>query len=734
MTAHIKSRMQNRRGFILIAVMLALIVVGAIAYLLNREGAMNVDMAVSEADAIRARYVAEAGLAYATAQINAPGTCAVPTFPIALTLPNGDSFSVSGSTASTSPLQLNLTSVSTLAGSTGAAGATLTKKITVYTGATQQTTIVKATNATALSDTYISYPNPTINYGTSASIFLDNGPKLSPLLFGFNLTPDAPNGYPLPANAKLLKAELKLFTKSFANSYSASLGIPSKAEQLSDVTAHKITSQWNTTATWNLAKTGSPWNSSGTAPTASYIDYKSSGSNTSTISKQGGGDYDPAYVSVQNVDSWAVDNPTVANRRAYYTWNITPLVAEWIAGADNYGIDSGVLLKAEQALGQAEFYSSEDNSNSGTNQPQLILTSQVPCAGPTITVSFQAAAGKPIRAATINTPIELKIDLFNPYSTSATLSSGLTITLPAGVTISSSPAATCAFPYSVVVGPPAQIVIPSGNNIPAYTLPSTPTSGLCNITVPVIATALSGTATLTNLVAPASSINIAAGALKTNKGNNATASTASVYAVPMPTLAADNQIFYDPAKPAAVTLNWGTEVNTELQSGLAGAAEGRTLLLFNALPVNVQVQSAKLFMYVRKVQANPAGIALMVTPNYLTKAWVEGTSKNTATNGSSWNNANAVGTTLTPWGTAGGSFSKASSQTTQAVGPYAGSFTGFFNLDVAPTVQQWANGTANYGFILTATTTATTNHELILDSKEAGGGAPNKPYLQMTYQ
>jgi Tfp pilus assembly protein PilX len=411
---HKSTKSFSTKGFILIAVMLALLVVGAIAYLLNREGAMNVDMAVGESQAIRARYVAEAGLAFAEAKLNAAGSCASPPAAITGSVETGtpgvvDMFSVTATPASTAPLKINLTAVATLAG-TNTGGTTLSKKVTLYTNIQKTINVSRvgapSTNAGPISDTFLANQFPTssvptgsslaANFGADPELIVDNGPKAGPILVKFNQL----NPSPLPPDAKLISAYLGMAFNSAAN-----FTLSGKPKQLSDITAHRITTEWleglgkmasnpmiTTDASYNNAKTGSPWDAY--SDSAKFIPYNAAGTNTNQIppiSSNGGGDYDPAYVARMEKKTTNPTSPPVSidvyapaqidtfgfGNSQYVRWNITPLIAEWLSGADNYGAKSGVLLKAEQALGRASFYSSEAvNEN---QRPTLTLTYQVPC-------------------------------------------------------------------------------------------------------------------------------------------------------------------------------------------------------------------------------------------------------------------------------------------------------------------------------------------------------------------
>ena len=197
------------RGYVLIGVVLTLMMAAAIAYQIGRESAQNVTGAGAEAQTVQARYVAEAGLAYAAAQLNAAGTCATIAAGAPVTGQIGaDSFSVSSTTVTANPLTLTLTSTPTLA-ATGATYAPLSKTVTIYTRAEQQTTLYR-TWAGVVADSTIAYKRPgvanatTFNYGADPLLTIDNSPNVANALLRFDL------GGALPAGAKLKTAQLVL--------------------------------------------------------------------------------------------------------------------------------------------------------------------------------------------------------------------------------------------------------------------------------------------------------------------------------------------------------------------------------------------------------------------------------------------------------------------------------------------------------------------------------------------
>lgn len=140
---------------------------------------------------------------------------------------------------------------------------------------------------------------------------------------------------------------------------------------------HTITSDWDSTATWNNRKAGTPWTTSG-----------------------GGGDIstNPAYTS---------SSTTVQAYPAWYSWN-APLAAVqgWVDGSlPNYGF----MLRSNNTgnIGNAYAWASTEASTSSqfpadsTKWPSLDVTWTQPAPNPTISVSgsFVDSASAPIDPA-----------------------------------------------------------------------------------------------------------------------------------------------------------------------------------------------------------------------------------------------------------------------------------------------------------------------------------------------
>lgn len=96
--------LDNQGGFVLVAIVMALAIVGAVAFLLNREGGMGVRLAGSSFEATRARYVAEAGLEHERWRLNRAGCVAYTNLPS--TALGNDTYSATVASTSGSPVTI----------------------------------------------------------------------------------------------------------------------------------------------------------------------------------------------------------------------------------------------------------------------------------------------------------------------------------------------------------------------------------------------------------------------------------------------------------------------------------------------------------------------------------------------------------------------------------------------------------------------------------------------------
>lgn len=266
------------RGFILLPVVLALTLVAAVAFLLNRAGGMNMRMAAGGLQADSARYAAEAGLAQLAFQTQGRN-CSGYTDLAATTFGAG-SFSATVNPTAGSPV--TLVSTSTLAdGSTSTLSRTnvTMRQTTPYTLTLQP--------GTPGLDVSIRTGSPNTNYGGATTLAVQK--QQTHALVQFDLST-------VPAGSTILSAQFSLYHLTGGND---------------PVSAFGVTTPW--TEGTGAEGSGATWNT---------YDGRHSWATA-------GGDYDPAggiTVTLPANNTWA-------------TWDLTAWTTAWQAGIQpNYGI------------------------------------------------------------------------------------------------------------------------------------------------------------------------------------------------------------------------------------------------------------------------------------------------------------------------------------------------------------------------------------------------------------
>lgn len=156
-------------------------------------------------------------------------------------------------------------------------------------------------------------------------------------------------------------------------------------------------------------------------------------------------------------------------------------------------------------------------------------------------------------------------------------------------------------------------------------------------------------------------------------------------------------------------------------NGASTAPKDRVLVRFNlsSIPSNAIVSSATY----RLVKLSGDNTSINTSVHRLTNNWTEGTASCTGTTGvASWNNRMAS----TPWTTPGGDFFATPAASINVAG------NGTYNWTITSLVQDWVSGThSNFGLI-TKYTTENINAEKEFASTE-NGTAANRPSLSVTY-
>jgi hypothetical protein len=317
-------------GFTLLPVILAMSLIAAIAFLLNRDSGMNAGMVASQSDADRARYTAEAGLQAVNAI--AQGKNCTGYTDLGTTAFGAHSFTATVNPKSGTPVTLTAAATTD-----GGASASLTRSNVVVYQTTPNTLNLQP--GTTGVDTYIRSSNPSGNYGGDTILKIGKiGPGQSVALVQFDLSF-------IPAGSTILSAQFSLYHTTGGNDM---------------VSAFGVTKPW--TEGTGAAGSGATWSTYNGAQSWATA----------------GGDYDPALgvtIALPGNNAWAI-------------WDLAAQTAAWTAGTQpNYGI---ALV---ETTGSGDAFVSSDEMSSITLRPKLTVNFLPPCGWvpPATGVTLQAS-------------------------------------------------------------------------------------------------------------------------------------------------------------------------------------------------------------------------------------------------------------------------------------------------------------------------------------------------------
>ena len=327
-------------GFTLLPVILAMSLVAAIAFLLNRDNAINLNLAASQADRERARYAAEAGLQavnYAVQGLGCGGGYPLSGAPVTDNNFGGAAYTAYSDRAVGSPMVLTST------GTYNGASVTLTRaSVYAYQG-TQKTWGTQPAPGTG-KDVYLDSANATLNYGGSTTVRLQSARYES--LLQFNLAPLPAGSRVIPwydATAAALQPGAKLSIYKTAVSAAA----------VDSISALLITRTW-VAGTMNGAGVadGATWNtydgiSNWPAPGVGY--------DARTLSTK------PYQVAI-----------------GWQDLDVTDAAVAWMSGVyPNYGV---WLRPVGAAISNARYYSSNEVGAANIfRRPRLFVSYLLPC-------------------------------------------------------------------------------------------------------------------------------------------------------------------------------------------------------------------------------------------------------------------------------------------------------------------------------------------------------------------
>ena len=316
-----KRRTDARRqaGALLLTVALLLALIAALAFGLNRAAGMDAQSVGADYERRNAAYLVAGALAAAT-WANEINKCNTNNSVSTVSLPSG---TISAAVSKSPPKSINVVATVTPVG-----GATVTQTRNAVNLIDLSNTETKDLGG-GPRDTYITA-------GILGGVSLLDGMTLAlasnqqHALLYWPMT-DIPN------NTEVLSARLAL-TQNGSSSVARTVNV------------HRMTSSWDTSATWKLSRNsllgGTYWSSTTTA-----------------LGSDGGGDYSsPVLASTK-----------VTGAGTYY-WDVTGLVDGWVSGRL---VDYGMLLRLQDPNQSVSFHSLEALSNG--NKPVLRVTFAKQC-------------------------------------------------------------------------------------------------------------------------------------------------------------------------------------------------------------------------------------------------------------------------------------------------------------------------------------------------------------------
>lgn len=326
----------TQRGFILLPVVLSIALVAAIAYLMNVDGAMNVNSLGKEIESGEARFVAMAGMNHMLWQANKSNCTGFTNITNAAIGTN--SYSATITPTSGSPVSISVTG----SHANGASYTINRDRVKVYQSPKNVTLQLGTTPG---KDALIASGNPTTNYGNG-----DGGVLNAFIAFRHQLIQFALSSIPLAANIR--SAQLQMYQKY--------------AVGTTNIDLYRVKQSW----------VEGTMNGSGTADGATWNTY-----NGSNAWLTNGGDYDATAIASTSV----TDGSNVAR-----SWEIASLVQDWLTG--KY-LNNGMQLKAAGGV-TVTFASKEDTT--AANRPKLTVNYACECgqscASPLITTTLNPVA------------------------------------------------------------------------------------------------------------------------------------------------------------------------------------------------------------------------------------------------------------------------------------------------------------------------------------------------------
>jgi hypothetical protein len=319
------------KGIILLPVVFTLTILAAVAYLLSYEGAINAGNASREQQQNAALYVAQAGYNHAIWQLKknqCTGYTDIPATSFAqysylVTLTD----TLGATVTEGSPVNIKVDVKRPLVDKV--IYSINRSQVKLYKSSTASQELVLQPDGTDGKDTWVTSGSPTNNFGAaSQTTFTTTGNNKKYFLSKFDVSS-------IPLGSQIISAKLALYHDAI------------NGNSVGEFSLYSMQQGWEEgSGNWSASGDGATWNTSdGSTPWSWDSNHDSNVISTSSVSNSAAG---------------------------WQEWDMAALVQDWVAGEkDNYG----VLVKSNENIGGAEFYSSD----SWSNRPKLTITYSSTC-------------------------------------------------------------------------------------------------------------------------------------------------------------------------------------------------------------------------------------------------------------------------------------------------------------------------------------------------------------------
>jgi len=339
----------SQRGYILLPVVLALTLVAVAAYLINRDSAMDANIAAGQKQADEARYVAEAGFNHMLWKLR-HGNGTYQNMPTT-------AFGAHSYSATVTPLTGSPVTIVATATMANGATRTLRRDNVTVVACNAPKTIILQPGAEGI-DATLNQQQETRNYGGDGNLLVASGASGGGGSMGGGSmgggSMGGGGGTGSNANA-LLKFDLSAIPAgATVSSAILNLYLENLSSSTMQVSLYRVTRSW-------VEGTRS---GTGTADGTTWKTY-----NGSSSWGTDGGDHDATATALT----------TVNGTPGWYSWDTTALVTGWLTTPAS---DNGMLLAGPSGGGSgitATFTSSDATGSAAGHKPQLSVTYTGPC-------------------------------------------------------------------------------------------------------------------------------------------------------------------------------------------------------------------------------------------------------------------------------------------------------------------------------------------------------------------